>query len=213
MTAQSDPAPDDDFTAAADPFLLFNAWFAEATRREINDANAMSVATTGTDGLPNVRIVLLKGVDEPGHPARGFVFYTNFEGTKGRELSAHPQAALAFHWKSLERQVRVRGTAAPVTSPEADAYFATRPRQSQIGAWASQQSRPLESRAVFEAAVASANERYASSVIPRPPYWSGWRVTPVEIEFWQARPFRLHDRVVFRRSASNAPWVRTRLYP
>jgi pyridoxamine 5'-phosphate oxidase len=205
--------PAADFTAAEEPFALFEAWFAEATRHELNDPNGMALATVDADGNPNVRMVLLKGVDQAGRPDRGFVLYTNLESAKGRELAAMPSAALLFHWKSLRRQVRVRGTVAPVDPAEADAYFATRPRGSRLGAWASQQSRPLESRFALEKAVAYYTARYPVGDIPRPEYWSGFRITPLEIEFWHDRPFRLHDRVVFRRGDPTAAWTRERLYP
>lgn len=203
----------DDFTAKEDPFALFEVWLHDATKCEINDPNAMAVASVDADGLPNVRMVLLKGLDGPEVKNRGFVFYTNFEGTKGRELLAHPKAALVFHWKSLERQVRVRGPVTVVYGAEADAYYASRPRLSRIGAWASDQSRPLEGRFALEARVAKMTAKYAVGEIPRPPHWSGFRVTPVEIEFWHSRPFRLHDRVVFRRKDAAAPWSTTRLFP
>jgi pyridoxamine 5'-phosphate oxidase len=202
-----------DFGEASEPFALFDAWFAEAKTHEANDPNAMALATVDTSGLPNVRMTLLKGVDPEGHPARGFVFYTNFESNKGRELLASQGAALCFHWKSLRRQVRIRGPVTVVADAEADAYFASRPRGSRIGAWASQQSRPLESRFALEKAVALITARYPIGEIPRPPYWSGFRVTPLEMEFWHDRPFRLHDRVAFRRDASGTPWRRERLYP
>lgn len=202
-----------DFTAADEPFRLFDDWLAEATRSELNDPNAMALATVDGDGLPNVRMVLLKGLDGPGTAARGFVFYTNYESAKGRELLAHPKAALVFHWKSLRRQVRVRGVITTVDDSEADAYYATRARGSRIGAWASRQSQPLEGRFALEAAVASYGARYAIGDIPRPPHWSGFRLTPVEIEFWHDRPFRLHDRVVFRRPGSETGWTKQRLYP
>lgn len=208
--AQDAEAP---FLAADDPFALFSDWLADATRSEINDPNAMAVATTDDSGLPNVRMVLLKGLDAADVKDRGFVFYTNFEGTKGRELTAHPKAALLFHWKSLERQVRVRGNVSVVSDAEADAYYASRPRLSRIGAWASRQSRPLEGRFALEAEVARYTAKYAIGEIPRPPYWSGFRVTPVEIEFWMSRPFRLHDRVVYRRADAHTPWHKTRLFP
>lgn len=201
------------FLAAEDPFGLFNQWLADATRSEINDPNAMGVATVDADGMPNVRMVLLKGVDPEGTADRGFVFFTNFEGAKGRELLAHRKAALLFHWKSLERQVRVRGTVSIVSDAEADAYYATRARLSRIGAWASKQSRPLEGRFALEAEVAKYAAKYAVGEIPRPPYWSGFRVTPLEIEFWMSRPFRLHDRAVYRRPDPATPWKKTRLFP
>ncbi|MFZ1103066.1 MAG: pyridoxamine 5'-phosphate oxidase [Hyphomicrobiaceae bacterium] len=202
-----------DFTEAAEPFGLFEAWLAEAGKHEPNDPNALALATVDATGLPNVRMVLLKGLDGAGHPQRGFVFYTNFESAKGRELLASGKAALCFHWKSLRRQVRVRGLVSVVSDAEADAYFATRPRGARLGAWASQQSRPLESRFALEKAVARVTARYPVGEVPRPPYWSGFRVTPLEIELWHDRPFRLHERIVFRRSAIGEGWRRERLYP
>lgn len=202
-----------DFSAAEDPFALFQAWMAEAEKSEINDPNAMSVATVDQSGLPNVRTLLLKGVDDASSAERGFVFYTNFESAKGQELLATPKAALLFHWKSLERQVRIRGAVSLASHEEADAYYATRPELSRIGAWASQQSRPLSSRDVFEAKIQHYEQKFADGVIPRPAYWSGFRVVPSEIEFWAARPFRLHDRIVFRRDAPHDSWHKTRLYP
>jgi pyridoxamine 5'-phosphate oxidase len=197
-----------DFTAAAEPFRLFAAWLEEAARSEPADPNAMAVATVDRDGLPNVRMVLLKGFDEAG-----FVFYTNLESQKGRELTDNPRAALNFHWKSLARQVRVRGPVEPVSEAEADAYFASRARLSQIGAWASKQSAPLESRLAFEKAVALYTAKHAIGHVPRPPHWSGFRVVPLRIEFWHDRPFRLHDRVEFRRETAATAWTRTRMYP
>ena len=195
-----------DFTAADEPFRLFTAWLGEATAAEPRDPTAMTLATVDADGLPNARMVLLKGVDD-----RGFVFYTNIDSQKGRELDVHPKAALVFHWKSLNRQVRIRGTVESVTAAEADAYFATRPKQAQIGAWASKQSAPLESWLAFEKAVALYATKYAIGAVPRPPNWSGYRIIPLRIEFWHDRPFRLHDRVVFSRAADG--WEKTRLYP
>jgi len=177
-------------------------------KSEPRDPNAMSLATVAPDGMPDVRTVLLKGVDE-----RGFVFYTNTESQKGRELAASPKAGLLFYWKSLNRQVRIRGPVEGVTTEEADAYFATRPKAAQVGAWASQQSRPLESRLAFEKAIALYAAKYAIGAVPRPPHWSGYRVVPMSIEFWHDRPFRLHDRVEFRRDAHGAPWSKTRMYP
>jgi len=197
-----------DFTAADDPFALFAAWLEEATASEPRDPTAMTLATVDADGLPNARMVLLKGAD-----ARGFVFFTNMDSQKGRELDAQHKAALVFHWKSLNKQVRVRGLAERVTDAEADAYFATRPKQAQIGAWASQQSRPLESRLAFEKAIAIYAAKYALGTVPRPPYWSGYRIVPLVMEFWQDRPFRLHDRIDFRRADPGAAWTKTRLYP
>jgi pyridoxamine 5'-phosphate oxidase len=168
----------------------------------------MSLATVDATGMPNVRMVLLKGLDD-----RGFVFYTNLDSRKGRELAGQPRAALAFHWKSLTRQVRVRGSVERVEASEADAYFATRPRLAQIGAWASRQSAPLESRLAFEKAVALHTARFGLGSVPRPDHWGGFRVVPVAIEFWHDRPFRLHDRIEFTRGAIGEPWTRTRLYP
>ena len=202
-----------DFASAAEPFALFEEWFAEARAHEPNDANAMALATVDASGMPNVRMTLLKGVDAASAPSRGFVFYTNFESAKGVELLASRKAALAFHWKSLRRQIRVRGTISIVSDAEADAYFATRPRGSRLGAWASQQSRPLESRFALEKAVAAVTVKYPVGDIPRPPYWSGFRVTPIEMEFWHDRPFRLHERVVFRRAGPAEAWTKQRLYP
>lgn len=197
-----------DFTAADEPFRLFAAWLEQATAAEPRDPTAMTLATVDADGLPNARMVLLKSADE-----RGFVFYTNLGSQKGQELDAQPKAALVFHWKSLNKQVRVRGLVEPVTDEEADAYFASRPKQAQIGAWASKQSAPLESRLAFEKAVAVTAAKYALGEVPRPPFWSGFRIVPLEIEFWQDRPFRLHDRIVFKRENTDAPWSKTRLYP
>ncbi len=197
-----------DFTTRDDPFGLFKDWLAEAEASEINDANAMSLATVDADGMPNVRVVLLKGFDEAG-----FVFYTNFESAKGQELRRHPRAALCFHWKSLRRQVRVRGPVSPVRPEEADAYYATRPLGSRIGAWASQQSRPLDSRKTLEEAVRAFEAEFEGREPPRPPHWSGFRLAPVEIEFWQDGAFRLHDRIVFRRADADKPWTKARLYP
>ncbi len=197
-----------DFTAADDPLRLFAAWFAEAKRSEPVNPDAMTLATVDVGGLPNARMVLLKGFDE-----RGFVFYSNADSIKGRELAAAPQAALTFYWKSLQRQVRLRGAVEDVSDEEADAYFATRSRMAQIGAWASKQSAALESRLAFEKAVARFTAKFAVGTVPRPPYWVGYRVAPTEIEFWQERPFRLHDRIAFTRSSMSAPWTKTRLYP
>jgi pyridoxamine 5'-phosphate oxidase len=197
-----------DFTAAEEPFRLFAAWLADATAAEPRDPTAMTLATVDADGMPDARMVLLKGADEAG-----FVFYTNMESQKGRELAANPVAALVFHWKSSNRQVRVRGRVERVTAEEADAYFASRAKQAQIGAWASQQSRPLESRLAFEKQIALYAAKYAIGSVPRPPHWSGYRIVPSTIEFWQDRPFRLHDRVVFARAAPGEAWRKTRLYP
>ncbi|MFZ0609243.1 MAG: pyridoxamine 5'-phosphate oxidase [Xanthobacteraceae bacterium] len=197
-----------DFTAADEPLRLFAAWFGEAKRSEPVNPEAMTLATVDAAGRPNARMVLLKGFDE-----RGFVFYSNADSIKGHELAAAPKAALAFYWKALQRQVRLRGDVEAVSDEEADAYFATRSRMAQIGAWASKQSAALESRLAFEKAVARFTAKFAVGTVPRPPHWVGYRVVPAEIEFWQERPFRLHDRVVFVREAVTAPWTKTRLYP
>ncbi|RTM09285.1 MAG: pyridoxamine 5'-phosphate oxidase [Bradyrhizobiaceae bacterium] len=202
------PLTSGDFTAADEPFALFEAWLNEAIKSEPNDPNAMALATVDPDGLPDVRMVLMKGFD-----TEGFVFYSHIASQKGRELAANPKAALLFHWKSLRRQVRIRGNVTPVTAAEADAYFATRPKQAQIGAWASKQSEALESRFAFEQAIAKVAARYVIGDVPRPPGWSGWRITPSRIEFWHDRPFRLHDRIEFRRDAAGQPWSKTRMYP
>jgi len=202
-----------DFAQADEPFALFQAWFAEAQAHEPNDANAMALASVDMSGMPNVRMVLLKGVDAIDQPQRGFVFYTNLESAKGVELLAARKAALCFHWKSLRRQVRVRGEVSRASDAEADAYFASRPRGSRLGAWASQQSRPLASRFALEKAVAAVTARYPIGAIPRPPYWSGLRIVPQEMEFWHDRPFRLHERIVFRRGSPGEAWRKERLYP
>ena len=196
------------FTEALEPLALFADWLADAEKSEPNDPNAMSVASVDEHGMPNVRMVLLKDYD-----ANGFVFYTNFESAKGRELLGQKKAALNFHWKSLRRQVRIRGLVETVSDEEADAYFASRARDSRIGAWASEQSRPLESRFAFEKRIAKYAEKYAIGKVPRPPYWSGFRIKPVYFEFWHDRPFRLHDRIVFIREKDQEDWRKTRLYP
>lgn len=192
----------------ADPFALFGTWLAEAREKEINDPNAMALATADADGLPDVRMVLLKDFDE-----QGFVFYTNLESYKGRQLAENPQAALCFHWKSLRRQVRVRGQINAVSAAEADAYFASRARDSRIGAWASAQSRPLEDRFALEKSVAAHALKFGIGEVPRPAFWSGFRLTPTRIEFWRDRAFRLHDRLEFHRVDAATPWSTTRLYP
>ena len=195
-----------DFTEASEPLELFANWFGDAEKTEPNDPNAVALATVDADGLPDVRMVLLKGYDE-----RGFVFYTNFESAKGVEILGSMKAAMCFHWKSLRRQVRLRGPVEIVSDEEADAYYASRARGSRIGAWASKQSRPLESRFALEKAVAEYTARHAIGDIPRPPYWSGFRIKPQTVEFWHDRPVRLHDRLVFSRDGDG--WKTTRLYP
>ena len=198
---------DGDFTQSSEPFALFAEWLSDAEKSEPNDPNAMALATVDGDGLPDVRMVLLKGFD-----ARGFVFYTNFGSAKGQEILGTMKAALCFHWKSLRRQVRVRGPVETVTDAEADEYYASRPRGSRIGAWASKQSQPLESRFALEKAVAEFTARHAVGAIPRPDWWSGFRILPQQIEFWHDRPFRLHDRVRFTLN-DDGGWDKARLYP
>ncbi|MGO6683541.1 pyridoxamine 5'-phosphate oxidase [Rhizobium sp. WYCCWR 11128] len=197
-----------DFTESGEPFKLFAEWLKEAEVSEPNDPNAVALATVDEDGLPNVRMVLLKGFDDDG-----FVFYTNFESQKGREILGQKKAAMCFHWKSLRRQVRLRGPVEIVTDAEADDYFKTRARGSRIGAWASRQSRPLESRFALEKAVAEYTARYAIGEIPRPAHWSGFRIRPTSIEFWKDQKFRLHDRVEFRRPSPEGEWDKVRMYP
>ncbi|MCX7340771.1 MAG: pyridoxamine 5'-phosphate oxidase [Hyphomicrobiales bacterium] len=197
-----------DFPEADEPLALFESWMSEAKASEINDPNGMALASTDADGMPNVRMVLLKAFD-----ARGFVFYTNTQSQKGNEILGSMKAAALFHWKSLRRQVRLRGPVELVSDAEADAYFQSRPRDSRIGAWASQQSRPLESRFALEKAAAHYAAKYAIGAIPRPPHWTGIRIMPTSIEFWKDGAFRLHDRVVFRRPEPSGDWTKTRLYP
>jgi pyridoxamine 5'-phosphate oxidase len=202
------PVDDGGITEKDDPLALFDAWMEEAKKTEPNEANAMAIATADAEGHPNIRMVLLKEVTH-----RGFVFYTNTESAKGRELSANPHIALCFHWKTQRKQIRVRGPVERVSDAEADAYFATRPKDSQIGAWASAQSRPMEGRFAFEREIAKYAAKYALAKVPRPPHWGGYRVTPLEIEFWRDRPFRLHDRLVYTRADANTPWTTERLFP
>ena len=198
----------DDDTGPIDPFALFEDWLSEAKASEPNDPHAMAVATVDTAGLPDVRMVLMNA-----HDHRGFVFFTNFDSRKGEELKAHPKAGLVFHWKSLRRQVRARGRVDIVTPAEADAYFSTRSRTSQIGANASRQSRPLDRKTTLMAAVHKLEAELGTEIVPRPPHWSGFRIVPTEIEFWKDGEFRLHDRVRFTRSDSIGSWTRQRLYP
>lgn len=194
--------------ASADPFVLFGTWLKEAKEKEINDANAMALATADNSGLPDVRMVLLKDFDH-----QGFVFYTNLESYKGQQLGQNPQAALCFHWKSVRRQVRVRGAITSVNREEADTYFASRARDSRIGAWASAQSRPMEDRFALETSVATYALKFGIGEVPRPDFWSGFRLVPTRIEFWRDRPFRLHDRLEFVRTEASAPWTTSKLYP
>ncbi len=202
-------SPDDGaWFARQDPYALFAEWLEEAKKKEPNDANAMALATADELGAPDVRMVLLKDVS-----ADGFVFYSNMESRKGTQLTENPIAALCFHWKSLRRQVRVSGAVQAVAPEEADAYFATRAKDSQIGAWASEQSRPMEGRFELETRIAKFAAKYALGKTPRPPHWIGWRVTPTRIEFWRDRPFRLHDRLEFTRAAPGQAWITRRLYP
>lgn len=205
--------PHDPLIAAMDdPYALFDAWLAEAEGSEPNDANAMALATADASGRPTVRVVLLKGRDP-----RGFVFYTNTQSRKGQELAGNPAVGLNFHWKTKRRQVRIDGTAEPVDPAEADAYFASRPRGSRLGAWASQQSSPLAARAELidrvRAATASYGAEESDGPVPRPPHWSGYRIVPRLIEFWQDGPYRLHDRLVYERGDEAAAWTTRRLYP
>jgi pyridoxamine 5'-phosphate oxidase len=207
--AENGPPPDDAaFFAAVAPLALFGDWLKAAREKEPNDANAMALATVDDDGLPDVRMVLLKDFD-----AAGFTFYSNAQSAKGRQLAGNPKAALCFHWKSLRRQVRVRGAITPVEAATADAYFASRDRGARLGAWASDQSQPLESRFALEKRIAEEAARFGLGEVTRPPHWVGWRLAPLRIEFWKDRPFRLHDRLEFTRADPASPWSSRRLYP
>ncbi len=214
MTQESDSKRDEQKAPnrggqPAEPFSLFRAWFQEAQEAEPNNPNAMALSTVGADQMPNVRMVLLKGMDEDG-----FVFYTNYESIKGQELLTNPKAALCFYWKTLQKQIRIQGMIYEVPDEEADDYFASRPKDSQIGAWASEQSRPMEGRFVLERRIAKFAAKYALGAVDRPPHWSGFRLRPLRIEFWQEKPFRLHDRLVFERnSIKEDRWATTKLFP
>lgn len=202
-------APDDAaLYAEGDPFALFERWFKEAREKEPHDPNAMALATADAEGTPDVRMVLMKSFDRDG-----FVFYSNSESVKGRQLAANARAALCFHWKSLRRQVRVRGAVEAVPEAEADAYFQTRDRGARIGAWASEQSRPLPDRLALERRIAEFAAKFGLGQVPRPPHWRGYRLAPLTMEFWRDRPFRLHDRLLFSRAAPGANWTKSRLYP
>lgn len=203
------PAPDDAaLFAESEPFQLFERWFKEAKAKEPNDPNGMALATADASGFPDVRMVLLKGFDEAG-----FVFYSNAESAKGRQLEANPRAAFVMHWKSLRRQVRVRGLIEKTSDTDSDAYFQSRDRGARLGAWASLQSRPLEDRLALEKRIAEFAAKYGLGEVPRPDYWCGYRIVPLAIEFWRDRPFRLHDRLVFTREAVGQAWSKSRLYP
>ena len=197
-----------DFSSAEEPFELFEKWMEDAAAAEVNDPNAMALATVDDLGMPNVRMVLLKDADP-----QGFVFYTNLGSAKASELCDNGAAALCFHWKSLRRQIRIRGRVSQVSDDEADTYFATRPKNSKIGAWASKQSQKLESRFALEKRIARYGAKYGVGEVPRPEFWSGFRIVPIEIEFWHDRPYRLHDRIVFRRDDGVSSWEKSRLYP
>lgn len=203
------PPPDDAaLFAENEPFALFESWFKEAKAKEPSDPNGMALATADASGFPDVRMVLMKGFDR-----HGFVFYSNAESAKGLQLEANARAAVVFYWKSLRRQVRVRGSIEAVSDAEADAYFESRDRGARLGAWASQQSRPLEDRLALEKRIAEYALKYGVGDVPRPDYWRGYRLVPLSIEFWRDRPFRLHDRLVFTRNDAASPWAKARLYP
>ena len=197
-----------DFKPPANPWILFAEWYALADKNEPSDPNAMVLATVGAEGEPSARVVLLKGYD-----AGGFTFFTNRQSLKGIHLARHPQAAICFHWKSLKRQVRAEGLVTAVSDAESDAYFGTRPRGSQIGAWASEQSKILSDRATLEHRVEQVEKKYEGLSVPRPPHWGGYRLAPLLIEFWQERDFRLHDRIVYHRAGEKEKWIQERLYP
>lgn len=206
--ATQPPADDVEFFAHDAPLALFEHWFKLAKEKEPHDPNAMALATVDADGAPDVRMVLLKDFG-----ADGFTFYSNSESAKGQQLAANPCAALCFYWKSLRRQVRLRGPIKAVSGEEADAYFQSRDRGARLGAWASQQSRPLPDRLALEKRVAEFALKFGIGTVPRPPYWGGYRLAPLSIEFWRDRPFRLHDRLVFTRTAPDAAWTKARLFP
>ena len=197
-----------DIHPAANPWILFSEWFALAEKSESNDPGAMALATVGPHGIPSVRVVLLKGYNE-----QGLVFYTNRESNKGEHLRRHPKAAICLHWKSIYRQIRAEGPVSLVSDAESDAYFASRPRESRIGAWVSQQSRPLDSRATLDRTLHEYEKKFEGKEVPRPPYWGGFRLVPLTIEFWMGGDFRLHDRIVYHRADEQASWTRERLYP
>ena len=203
-----DGREDEQLFEGDEPFVLFDRWFEAAKAKELNDPNAMALATVDAGGMPDVRMVRLKGVD-----AGGFVFYTNTQSAKGGQLDGAGKAALLFHWKSLRRQVRIRGLVSRVSDAEADAYFATRHRDSQIGAWASDQSRPTPGPLALERRVAEFALKFGLGTVPRPPHWTGYRIAPVRMEFWRDRPFRLHERLVFERGSPDGPWATSRLFP